>query len=237
MALAPSRLLSLCTLVAALLAGGLLLVPGVQDGTSAFTAILTVELLLPLVGIAVVLGQLTRKHRLWTVLVLVLGVGAGLQFREMLYALMAPVPGAAPHLFLTGPIACALTGLVLILPPARRIWIAQLLLPVAAAAIAIAIRLGDPALFAPHYLTSAFALQACILIAIAWPVAGFPHPVLDTASRILGSWMLAVALLYGGAYVAGRETGVTPPPFPPIPADATTSGRAEGAETPMGTPP
>lgn len=237
MAIAPSRLVPLVTLAAALLAGGFLLLPGVHEGSSAFTAIVSVELILPLIGIAVVLGQLPQKQRLWAAIALVLGAGAGLQFRETLYSLMAPVPGAASHLFLTGPIACALTGLVLILPPNRRSWLALVLLPSAAAAIAIATRLSDPALFAGHYLPAAFALQASILVAVAWPVSEFSHPALHIAARILGSWMLAVALLYGGAYVAGKETGLIPPPFPPIPAEALATGSAGRTEAPTGQAP
>ena len=37
------------------------------------------------------------------------------------------------------------------------------------------------------------------------------------ATRLGGSWMLAVALLYGGAFLAGRETQLSPPDFPPLP--------------------
>jgi GNAT superfamily N-acetyltransferase len=230
MVLTTSRFLSLIVLAVTLLAGGFLLLPGVQEGASAFAAIISVELMLPLIGIAAVLGQLPRGQRLWTVLALVLGAGAGLQFRETLYSLMAQVPGAAAHLFLTGPIACALTGFVLILPPKRRNWIAPVLLAPTAAAIAIATRLGDPAVFAQHYLASAFALQACVVGTVAWPAAKFANPALHTAARILGSWMLAVALLYGGAFVAGKEAGLTPPPFPPIPVEASVNGSADGSE-------
>lgn len=237
MAVVPSRLLSLLPILLSALAGAVLLLPGLTDGTSAFTAIFTVELLLPLVGIAVVLGQLPRRIRPWAVLALMTGASAGLLFRETLYSLMAPVPGAAAHLFLAGPIACALTGLILILSSTWRPWIALPVLPAIAAALAVATRLGDPALYAAHYLETALALQACILVAVAWPVACFSHPVLYTAARIFGSWMLAVALLYGGAYLAGRETGLTPPPFAPIPTEAAASVRPDSAKTPTGRAP
>ncbi len=230
MAVAPPKLLPPLALLSAALAGGFLLLPGLKDGTSAFTGLFTVELLLPLVGVAVVLGQLPGRIKTWAVLALILGAAGGLLFRETLYGLMAPVPGAASHLFLAGPLACAMVGLVLILPPAWRPWIALSLLPAIAAALAVATHLGDPALFAPHYLGSAFALQSSILLAVSWLVARFQHPVLHTASRILGSWMLAVALLYGGAYVAGRDAGLVAPPFPPIPVEEGASSGSVGLE-------
>ncbi|RKE86125.1 hypothetical protein [Rhizobium sp. AG855] len=231
MSVTPSRLVPLIVPALAVLVFAVLLASGMQNGSSAFAAILTVELLLPLVGVAVVLGQLAQAQRVWALVAIVLGAAIGLLFREAFYILLAPVPGAAAHLFLAGPIACALTGLILILPPAMRAPVALPLLPVIAAALAIATRLGDPALFARHYLETAIALQVSILAAVAWPVAHFPHPVLQTASRILGSWMLAVALLYGGAYVAGRDGGLTPPPFPEIPFEENVGTHAGGPET------
>ncbi|TPP09902.1 hypothetical protein [Rhizobium glycinendophyticum] len=198
------------------LAVGFILAPGLRNGSSPFTALATVELLLPLFGIAVLTGQLPGRFAAPGVFVLFIGGLAGLVFRETLYAILAPVPGAAQHLFLAGPIACAVTGVLLVLPLGWRPYMVLPFLPLAGAALAVATRLSDPTLFAPNYLASALALQASALFAIAWPVSRFPHPVLQVGSRIIGSWMLAVALLYGGAYVAGRDKSLTPPPFPPL---------------------
>ncbi|WP_156378571.1 MULTISPECIES: hypothetical protein [unclassified Rhizobium] len=214
----PSRLWSLLFLALWALTVGIILVPSLRDESSAFTALATVELLLPLFGIAVLIGQLPVRFAALGVLVLFIGGVAGLVFRETLYVLLAPVPGAASHLFLAGPIACAVAGILLVLPLGWRPYVVLPLLPLAGAVLAVATRLSDPTLFAPGYLASAFALQASAFFAIAWPVSRFSHPVLQVGARILGSWMLAVALLYGGAYVAGRDKSLTPPPFPPLAA-------------------
>lgn len=226
MSFASSRMLSLLPLAAGAITVVFVLLPGLKTGTSAFTGILTVELLLPLVGIAVILGQLPRRALPLALIVLFAAAAAGLVFRETIYRLVAPVPNAAAHLFLAGPVAGLAIGAGLVLPPGTRRWIVLPLLALAGAALAIATRLSDPALFAPAYFEAALGLQALILLAIAWPVASFAHPVLHTASRILGSWMIAVALLYGGAFVAARETSLTPPPFPPLPALEDMNGKA-----------
>lgn len=224
MASVPSRLLPLLPLVI----GGVLstILMTSEAGISAFSGILTVELLLPLVGVAIVLGQLPRQVLPIALVAFLAGAAFGLCFREMVYGLMAPIRGAAPHLFLTGPIACLATGAILILPPQSRRWIALPLLGLAGAALAIATRLSDPALFAPAYLEAAFALHLMLLLAVAWPVARFAHPALHTASRIFGSWMIAVALLYGAAFVAARDPSLTPPPFPPLPTETSAPGQS-----------
>lgn len=213
----PSRALCFLPLALGIALFSWLLLPGLQAGTSAFTGILSVELLLPVVGAGVVLGQLPRWPRLLSAVTLLAGAVAGLFVREDIYALMAPVREAASHLFLTGPIACLAVGITLVLPAERRVWIAPLMLTLAGAALAVATRLSDPALFSPHYLPAAFAIQTAIVVAVGWPIARLAHPVLGIASRIAGSWMLAVALLYGGAFMATREPALTPPPFPLLP--------------------
>lgn len=217
MAVTPYRLLSVLPLLLGAAAAATSLMPGLTDGSSAYAAIATVEFLLPLVGTGVLLGQLPRRVALAGLLGLLFGCLCGISFRETLYGLLAPVPGAAAHLFLAGPIACGLVGLVLVLPPVLRLWLSLPALAVAGAALAIATRLGDPTLFASHYRLSAPLLQAALIFAVALPVSTCQAPAFIIAARILGSWMLAAALLYGGAYLATRDASLTPPVFPNLP--------------------
>lgn len=217
MVVSPSRLLSVLPLLLGAAVAGTSLMSGLFDGSSAYAAIATAEFLLPLVGIGVLLGQLQRRSALAGLLGLLFGCLCGISFRETFYGLLAPVPGAAAHLFLAGPIACALIGLVLVLPPALRTWLSLPALAAAGAALAIATRLGDPTLFASHYRLSAPLLQAALIFSVALPVSTGQAPGFIIAARILGSWMLAAALLYGGAYLAARDTSLTPPIFPNLP--------------------
>ncbi|UJW76160.1 hypothetical protein [Rhizobium sp. SL42] len=190
----------------------------------------TAERLLPLFGLGLLIGQLPSppESRLWPAAVLLLVAGAllGLVFREDVYLLVAPVPGAAANLFMMGPLACVLTGVALIPPRPARPWLAVPLIPVVGAAIAIATRLGDPTLYAPHYLPAALLAQLWFVAAIALPVGRFDPPWLSTGSRIVASWMIAIGLLYGGAYLAARDKSLTPPPFAVLQGEGAAAGIA-----------
>ncbi|KPF41618.1 hypothetical protein [Rhizobium sp. AAP43] len=198
--------------------------PGLSDGSSAFAAILTVEHILPLVGLGLLFGQVSNRIRLAACLMLAVGGLVGITFREAFYLLLSPVPGAASHLFLTGPIASALAGMALVLPPRYRPPVFILVAPVIGGASALATWLGDPALFAPLYLPSAFTLQALLVVCIAVPAAQFRAVPAITASRIVASWMIAVALLYGGAYLAGKDRDLMPPTLARLPVEGAFPG-------------
>lgn len=184
----------------------------------------TAEHLLPLLGLGLLIGQLPRRTRSAAVLLLVAGALFGLVFREHVYLLIAPIPGAAANLFLTGPLACVLTGLALVLPRPARPHLALPLIPVVGAAIAISTRLGDPVLYAPHYLPAALLAQLWFIAAIAFPVARFDPPWLTIGSRIVASWMIAIGLLYGGAYLAAKDKSLTPPPFAVLQGEGALAG-------------
>lgn len=171
------------------------------------------ERLLPLFGLGLLIGQLPRPAKTAAALLLVAGALFGLVFREQIYLLIAPIPGAAANLFMTGPLACVLTGLALVLPRPARPRLALPLIPVVGAAIAISTRLGDPTLYAPHYLPAALLAQFWFIAAVALPVGRFDPPWLSIGSRIVASWMIAIGLLYGGAYLAAKDKSLTPPPF------------------------
>lgn len=182
------------------------------------------ERLLPLFGLGLLIGQLPQSARLAAALLLVAGAVLGLLLREHVYLLLAPIPGAAANLFLTGPLACVLTGLALVLPRPARPYVALPLVPLVAAAIAIATRLGDPTLYAPHYLAQALLAQFWFVAAIALPVMRFDPPWLSIGSRILASWMIAIGLLYGGAYLSARDKNLTPPPFAALGGEGAFAG-------------
>jgi hypothetical protein len=226
MTVSPFRLLSLLPLLFGAAGAVFFLLPGLSDGTSAYAAIASVEFLLPLLGIGVLLGQLPRRTAVAGLFGLLFGCLLGFWYRETLYGLLAPVQGAASHLFLAGPIACVIIGMVLVLPPVLRPWLSLPALACAGAALAVATRLADPTLFASHYGLSAPLLQAALIFAVTLPVSTTRAPGAIIAARILGSWMLAVALLYGGAYLAARDTGLTPPSFPAVPQQVSLRGVA-----------
>lgn len=202
---------------AALLSGGSL-----SDLSPA--SLLTAERLLPLFGLGLLLGQLRGRATGLGLVLLVAGAGLGIAGRELFFRQMATIPGAAAHMFLTGPLACVLIGLPLVLPDGLRRLVAPPLLVPAAGALAIATVLGDPTLHARGYLPSALAAQAWLVALIAFGTVAMDRPWLSIAVRIVASWLIAIGLLYGGAHLAAKRTALELPPFPALPDDADAHG-------------
>ena len=180
-------------------------------------SLLTAERLLPLFGLGLLFGQLRRRSLAISLVLLVAGAAAGIVWREAFFLRMAAVPGAGAHMFLTGPLACVLIGLPLVLPRAVRPWLALPLIAPASALLAIATVLGDPTLHAQGYLTSALSAEALLVAAVALVAAGLDRPWLSIAVRIFASWLIAIGLLYGGAHLASKRAALEPPPFPALP--------------------
>lgn len=186
--------------------------------------VITAERLLPLIGLGMLLGQLPRRAAALSVTLLLAGAILGVTFRERAFELMAPVPGAAAHMFLTGPLACILIGVPLVLPQGLRPWLAVPLCAVAGAVLAIATVLADPTLHALSYLPATFAAQVWLVAALAAIFAAFDRPWLSVATRIFASWLVAIGLLYGGAHLAARRIAFEPPPFPTLPLEDDEAG-------------
>lgn len=182
----------------------------------------TIERLLPLAGTGFMIGQLSGRQRLPVLLVLGFGFFAGFATRDMLMLMLAPLPAAATHFFLVGPIACLIVGLLLVLPAQMRFWPALILMPMLGSALALAIYFSDPSLHDRLYLPLALpaALWLILISAIAAGVATATWTTIGV--RVYGSWLLAIGMLYGGAYMASKQTQLVPPPFaepPPASGD------------------
>ncbi|MBB4010160.1 hypothetical protein [Allorhizobium taibaishanense] len=182
----------------------------------------TIERLLPLVGAGFLLGQLPARFRLPVLLILGFGLVSALITRDTLMLLLAPLPGAATHFFLVGPIACLIVGLLLVLPAQMRFWPAMILMPSFGSALGLAIYFSDPSLHDRFYLPLALPV-ALWLILIAALVTGLVTAAWTRIGvRVYGSWLVAIGMLYGGAYMASKQTQLVPPPFvepPPASGD------------------
>ncbi|MGV1896993.1 hypothetical protein GOZ84_16730 [Agrobacterium vitis] len=178
----------------------------------------TIERLLPLIGTGFILGQLPRRRLPLALLVLAAGFVAGFVWRDMWMQLLAPLPAAPSHFFLVGPLACLLAGAILVLPLPLRFWSGLALLPVLGIALSLAISFSDPSLHDRLYLPSALSAALWLLL-VSGLVAGIVTAAWTRiASRVYGSWLLAIGMLYGGAYMASKQTTLTPPPFADPPA-------------------
>jgi hypothetical protein len=168
------------------------------------------EMLLPVLGLGFAAGL--RGGSVAPVgLALAAGAGLGTLARAPFLAAMALLPNASTHAFLTGPLAGLCVGLALFAQGTR---LAAPLLALAALATgamgAIAVRLLDPSFHDPLVpVLAGLALLAlgCAACALA---RALPPGARRLAARILGAWVLAVALLYGGATLAFRGRAVLP---------------------------
>jgi len=177
------------------------------------STVFSAERMLPLIGLGLLLGQSTRRLKL-PALVVVLGSAVlGTLLRERYFEWVAPVPGVAANLFLTGPIACIAFGIALIFPQRLRAFAAFPMLVVGSAALAVVTLLSDPTFHSRTYLPTAFVAQGWVVVAVSAVATILDRPWAALGTRIFGSWLVAIGLLYGGAHVAARQT-IQPPPFP-----------------------
>lgn len=179
---------------------------------------LGVERLLPLAGLGVALSFTPRPVFLLSLGAYGAGALGGWHGQAVFVALMAPVPHAAEHLFLTGPIAAALAGLLLLLPRRGAAVLAPLFAASAGFLHMVAMRLTDPTLHDPSVGPIGFLLAAWALLAVALTARAFSPGWLRIAARILGSWLLAIGCLAGGASLAPRRAPPAPPPATALPA-------------------
>ncbi|OLP45764.1 hypothetical protein [Rhizobium oryziradicis] len=178
----------------------------------------TAERLLPLVGAGLLLGQMPLWRWPVAAALLVAGIATGLPWHDELMQVLAPLPGAPTHFFLVGPLACLLAGLLLVLPPSLRFWPSLLVMPVLGAALALAVDFSDPTFHDRTYLPWALVTTVWVLLTAGLVAGIFTASWTMIASRVFGSWLLAIGALYGGAYMASKQTELVPPPFvaPPV---------------------
>jgi hypothetical protein len=191
---------------------------------------LSADRVVPLAGLGVAIALAHGRHVAVALATFLLGVVLGISFRDWYLSLMADVPGVTTHLFLTGPVSALAAGLPLILPARVRPWI----LPVAAmligAMLGVATTLTDPTLHDPAIPMIAILIALWIVAAIGLSGHAFWHGWFPIAARILGSWLIAIGLLLGGAAIAARSPVPAPLPPPPPPL---TEGRANRLGTPF----
>jgi hypothetical protein len=185
----------------------------------------TAERLLPLVGVGLLLGQMPLWRWPLAAAFLVAGIATGLPWHDELMQVLAPLPAAPTHFFLVGPLACLLAGLLLVLPPQWRFWPSLIVMPVLGASLALAVDLSDPSFHDRSYLPWALVVTVWVLLAAGLVAGLFTAPWTMIASRVFGSWLLAIGTLYGGAYMASKQTTLVAPTFvaPPV-----TSGSFPG---------
>ncbi|WP_330647268.1 hypothetical protein RPE78_14685 (plasmid) [Thioclava litoralis] len=175
---------------------------------------LSAPMLLTLAALGFAAVPLARQGKAASFVGWALGFGLGLWAHVGLMALIEPLPGAVSHKFYTLPIGALALGLVL--APGQ--WLTQRLLPVAAlisgGSYAVALKLSDPSSGGdPTIALSGLGLGVWILLCAACLGRIIPPRGTVIGTRIIGSWLIAIAVLYGSLGLIGNRLAS------PVPAD------------------
>jgi hypothetical protein len=167
---------------------------------------------LPLIGLGVALGLVRPLATVAGALAFAGGLAFGFAFYEPLLAPLWAFPKAAESNFFTGPAAALAAGFALIAPQRPRVWLLPPFALITGTAAALAIVVTDPTIRDPSNRIAGVLIAVWLTAAVALTVPAFYRAWFDTAGRILGSWLVAIALLYGGAAL------LPPRQAPPEPA-------------------
>ena len=179
---------------------------------------------LPLIGLGAAFGLVGTRTLIASLVLFALGIAGGLIIEDRLLAILDMVPRAATHLFFTGPICYLASGAALVASARWRTWLAPAAALILGAMLALTIKLTDPSLHEPAFTWTPVLIAFWILAAVLLTVRAFRRGWFAIFGRILGSWLIAIGLLYGGASL------VPPKREPPPPAMALPPVSAPGAE-------
>ena len=175
---------------------------------------------LPLVGLGIVLALVGSLECIAAFVLFTAGMALGFLYAYPFLATLSLIPGAEDHQFFAGPILSLAVGLSLAIPGAIRLWVLPVIAVVAGAMVGVAVRWGDPGLHSPISEQTGIVFSLWIVAGACLTVRGFREKWFDTAGRILGSWLIAIGLLYGAASVVPKRIPAPPPqPLAPPPSN------------------
>jgi hypothetical protein len=177
------------------------------------SSMLTPERVIPLIGVGAALGLSDTMRAAVILLLFAVGVAVGFLAHDGLLSAIDRLPQAATHSYLTGPISCLAIGIALAPPAKVRFWLAPLAVALVGAMLATAIKLTDPIPHAPTISIAGILIALWIIAAVSLPLWTHRRRWFPIAGRIMGSWLIAIGLLYGGASLVPKRA-------PPVP-DAT----------------
>ena len=174
---------------------------------------------LPLVGLGVAFGLVGLRSLSAALALLGLGIVAGIVGQDRLLAVLDLLPRAATHLFFTGPISYLAAGAALVAGARWREGLAPAAALIVGAMLALTIKLTDPSLHEPAYTWTPVLIAFWIVAAVTLTLRAFRRGWFAIFGRILGSWLLAIGLLYGGASLVPPKRQPPPPAMalPPAP--------------------
>jgi hypothetical protein len=181
--------------------------------------------MLPLIGLGAAFALIGRRALSAGIILFGLGIAGGLIAEDGLLRILDMVPQAATHLFLAGPISYLAAGAAVIFGERLRTYLAPIAALILGAMLALAIKLTDPSLHEPAFTWTPVLIACWVVAAVAVTLRAFRRGWFSIFGRILGSWLVAIGLLYGGASLMPKRQP-SPPPMarPQAPANAPAPG-------------
>jgi hypothetical protein len=122
-------------------------------------------------------------------------------------------------LFLTGPISYLAAGVALVASMRWRTFVAPVASMIFGTMLGLTIKLTDPSLHEPAFTWTPLLAACWVIAAAALTLRAFRRGWFSIFGRILGSWLIAIGLLYGGASLLPPKREPPPPAvaLPPAP--------------------
>jgi len=171
---------------------------GLMEGGVAY-AIVTYDLVLPLVGLGVALTPMTRWQTILVAVIFTVGIPLGILSEHRLLSATGLPPSAARYFIYLGPLCCVIAGLTLAAAGSLRAWIMPAATLVTGAALGFLVALHDPTVGNPRFACGAAAVGLWLIAAAPALLPRSGGSWLKIGSRILASWLVAIGLLLGGS--------------------------------------
>jgi hypothetical protein len=169
---------------------------------------------LPLVALGAAIALVGARALLAALALFAIGIAGGLFAEDRLLWLLDTIPRAATHMFLTEPISYLSAGIALVAGARWRTCLAPPAAAIFGAMLGLTIRLTDPSLHEPAFTWTPVLIAFWIVVTVMLCLRGFWRSWFPIFGRILGSWMLAIGLLYGGVSVIQKPARSPTPPMP-----------------------
>jgi hypothetical protein len=157
------------------------------------------EQILPIAGLGFASGLVSQRIFVTALVLFILGILCGFAAYDRVILLLYVVWNAPSDLSVTGPISYLAAGLPLLCRERLRAWLLPAAAFVEGTMLAIAIFWNDPSEGDPLFTWSPLVAAFWTIIAVSLTVRAFRRNWLVIFGRILGSWTVAIGVLYGGA--------------------------------------
>jgi hypothetical protein len=160
------------------------------------------EQILPIVGLGFAFGLVSLRIFFTALVLLIIGILGAFAAYDRIIFLLYIAWNPPSDFYLTGPISCLAAGLPLLSGERLRTWLLPVATFIVGAMLAIAIFLNDPSEGNLLFTCSPLVVAFWTMISVSLTVRAFRHNSLVIFGRILGSWTVAIGVLYGGASAA-----------------------------------